>query len=141
MPVFDAIRRTPRTAMRDEYEITTSIQILVDDGFKIYPAEVYCNDTVISANVAPITTTISTDTALTRVAFPYAKDFGIKVFKPTTTRTLMYLLSVYDLLNPQLSSNRNLFAKQVHGGVFTNPWSLASVMRLASCRRRLGFFY
>jgi NDP-sugar pyrophosphorylase family protein len=33
--VFDAIRRTPRTAMRDEYEITDSIQILVDDGYLV----------------------------------------------------------------------------------------------------------
>jgi len=30
--IFDAIRRTPRTAMRDEYEITDSIQILIEDG-------------------------------------------------------------------------------------------------------------
>lgn len=28
--IFDAIRRTPRTAMRDEYELTDSIQILID---------------------------------------------------------------------------------------------------------------
>ena len=33
--IFDAIRRTPRTAMRDEYEITDSIQILIDDGGKV----------------------------------------------------------------------------------------------------------
>jgi dTDP-glucose pyrophosphorylase len=33
--IFDAIRRTPRTAMRDEYEITTSIQILIDDGWVV----------------------------------------------------------------------------------------------------------
>jgi dTDP-glucose pyrophosphorylase len=33
--IFDAIRRTPRTAMRDEYEITESIQILIDDGYKV----------------------------------------------------------------------------------------------------------
>ncbi|OGL46285.1 MAG: hypothetical protein A2149_09070 [Candidatus Schekmanbacteria bacterium RBG_16_38_11] len=38
--IFDAIRRTPRTAMRDEYEITDSIQILIDDGYPIYSAEV-----------------------------------------------------------------------------------------------------
>ena len=31
--IFDAIRRTPRTAMRDEYEITDSIQILIQDGY------------------------------------------------------------------------------------------------------------
>jgi len=39
-PVFDAIRRTPRTAMRDEYEITNSIQILIDDGFPVYAEDV-----------------------------------------------------------------------------------------------------
>ena len=33
--IFDAIRRTPRTAIRDEYEITDSIQILIDDGFRV----------------------------------------------------------------------------------------------------------
>jgi len=38
--VFDAIRRTPRTAMRDQYEITDSIQILIDDGYPVYCAEV-----------------------------------------------------------------------------------------------------
>jgi dTDP-glucose pyrophosphorylase len=30
--VFDAIRRTPRTALRNEYEITDSIQIMIQDG-------------------------------------------------------------------------------------------------------------
>jgi NDP-sugar pyrophosphorylase family protein len=40
LAVFDAIRRTPRTAQRDEYEITNSIQILIDDGYPVYPAEV-----------------------------------------------------------------------------------------------------
>ena len=33
--IFDAICRTPRTAMRDEYEITDSIQILIEDGFLV----------------------------------------------------------------------------------------------------------
>ena len=40
LSIFDAIRRTPRTAQRDEYEITNSIQILIDDGYPVYPAEV-----------------------------------------------------------------------------------------------------
>lgn len=30
--VFDAIRRTPRTAMRNEYELTESIEIMIRDG-------------------------------------------------------------------------------------------------------------
>jgi dTDP-glucose pyrophosphorylase len=34
--IFDAIRRTPRTAMRDEYEITDSIQILINDGWIVH---------------------------------------------------------------------------------------------------------
>ncbi len=40
MPIFDAIRRTPRTAMRDENEITDTIQIMVDDGLPVYTADV-----------------------------------------------------------------------------------------------------
>jgi len=40
LPIFDSVRRTPRTAMRDEYEITSAIQILIDDGYKVYAAEV-----------------------------------------------------------------------------------------------------
>ena len=34
--VFDAIRRTPRTAMRDEYEITESIQLMINDGYRVH---------------------------------------------------------------------------------------------------------
>ena len=40
LPVFDAIRRTPRTAMRDEYEITDTIQIMIDDGLPVHTSEV-----------------------------------------------------------------------------------------------------
>ena len=35
LPVFDAIRHTPRTAMRDEYELTDSIQLLIDYGYSV----------------------------------------------------------------------------------------------------------
>lgn len=42
--IFDAIRRTPRTAMRDEYELTESIQILVQDGYPVRIAEVVVDD-------------------------------------------------------------------------------------------------
>ena len=33
--LFDAIRRTPKTAMRDEYELADAIQILIEDGFAV----------------------------------------------------------------------------------------------------------
>lgn len=42
--VFDAIRRTPRTAMRDEYEITESIQIMIDDGHRVVHSEIIEDD-------------------------------------------------------------------------------------------------
>lgn len=40
LPIFDAIRRTPRTALRDEYEITNSIQILIEDGSRVHISDV-----------------------------------------------------------------------------------------------------
>jgi len=42
--IFDAIRRTPRTAFRDEYELTESVQIFVDQGAGVVPALVVEND-------------------------------------------------------------------------------------------------
>lgn len=44
LEIFDAIRRTPRTAMRDEYEITESIQILIEDGLRLAANEVVVDD-------------------------------------------------------------------------------------------------
>ncbi|MEZ5989167.1 MAG: sugar phosphate nucleotidyltransferase [Planctomycetota bacterium] len=42
--IFDAVRRTPRTALRDEYEITDAIQIFIDDGWRVEAAEVVKED-------------------------------------------------------------------------------------------------
>lgn len=41
---FDAVRRTPRSAMRDEYEITDAIQIFIDDGYGVKAARVVRDD-------------------------------------------------------------------------------------------------
>jgi dTDP-glucose pyrophosphorylase len=41
---FDAIRRTPRSALRDEYEITDAIQIFIDDGHRVGVGEVVTDD-------------------------------------------------------------------------------------------------
>lgn len=38
--IFDALRQTPRTAMRDEYELTTAIQIFIDDSYRVKACEV-----------------------------------------------------------------------------------------------------
>jgi len=45
---FDSVRRTPRTAMRDDYEITDSIQIFIDDGYRVEAAEVVKTDMNVS---------------------------------------------------------------------------------------------
>ena len=45
---FDAVRRTPRTALRDEYEITDAIQIFLDDGYPVAAAEVVKADMNVS---------------------------------------------------------------------------------------------
>lgn len=42
--IFDAVRRTPRTAMRDEYEITDAIQIFIEDGWRVEASEVVRED-------------------------------------------------------------------------------------------------
>jgi dTDP-glucose pyrophosphorylase len=44
LTIFDAIRRTPRTAMRDEYEITHSIQVLIDDGYPVHAVNAINDD-------------------------------------------------------------------------------------------------
>ena len=44
LSIFDAIRRTPRTAMRDEYEITEAIQVLIDDGVVVRTVEAVQDD-------------------------------------------------------------------------------------------------
>lgn len=38
--IFEAVRRTPRTAMRDEYELTDSIQILIDYEYPVRTANI-----------------------------------------------------------------------------------------------------
>jgi dTDP-glucose pyrophosphorylase len=44
LTVFDAIRRTHRTAMRDEYEITDSIQVMIDDGLPVSVSKCIVDD-------------------------------------------------------------------------------------------------
>lgn len=44
LTIFDGIRRTPRTALRDEYELTDSIQVMIDQGHIVRPASVILQD-------------------------------------------------------------------------------------------------
>jgi len=42
--IFEAVNRTPRTALRNEYELTDSIQIFIDLGYKVYYDNVISDD-------------------------------------------------------------------------------------------------
>jgi dTDP-glucose pyrophosphorylase len=42
--IFDAIRRTPRSRLRNEYELTDAIQTLIDDGRPVYGTPVVDSD-------------------------------------------------------------------------------------------------
>lgn len=44
LPFFDAIRRTPRSALRDEFELTDAIQIFIDDGHRVGVADIVEDD-------------------------------------------------------------------------------------------------
>ncbi|HOK89826.1 MAG TPA: sugar phosphate nucleotidyltransferase [Candidatus Hydrogenedentes bacterium] len=44
LPIFDAIRNTPRTALRDEFELTVALQTLVDFGCSVAAAPVVAFD-------------------------------------------------------------------------------------------------
>ena len=110
---------------------------------KNYAAEIYADRARsgqsplrLSANVAPITRTRSTETAQAAVAFSELDHFGIRVFEPGLVRWLMFLMMMRDLLEPSPGANRVPFARQVHGGVFTNAWALNSVLQLAYLKAR-----
>ena len=49
--IFDAIRRTPRTALRDEYELTDAIQVMIEDGHPVTVANVVTEDINLTAPV------------------------------------------------------------------------------------------
>ena len=48
LPVFDAIRRTRRSALRHEYELTDALQVLIDDGEPVEIAKVVEEDVNLS---------------------------------------------------------------------------------------------
>ena len=97
---------------------------------------------VTSANVAPATKTKSvTKNRLLAAAYTGARHYGVEVFEPATSSTLMAALLVHDLRNPKaaahpdtaLSHPLGLFVDQAaHGGLWRLPWEPRSVLPLAA---------
>ena len=101
----------------------------------------------VSLNVAPSTRTQSVvKNRLLSAAYAGAHRFGIQVFDPATSNTLMAALLVHDLRNPnspakpdvKLSNPMSLFSAQAnHGGLWTSAYEPRSVLGFAAA---LGMF-
>jgi hypothetical protein len=100
----------------------------------------------VTANVAPITATRSLSHPMFEAAFLGAPLFDILIAKPSTTRALGGLLAIHDVLNPEAPARagsrngtpreqaRALFAQQVHGGVYAQPFALDGAITVAAAR-------
>jgi hypothetical protein len=97
---------------------------------------------VTSANVAPATKTRSvTKNRVLAAAYAGARRYGVEVFEPETSSSLMAALLVHDLRNPKAAAHPNtmlshplgLFVDQAaHGGLWRLPWEPRSVLPLAA---------
>ena len=103
--------------------------------------------TPVSLNLAPATRTQSVvkNRALA-AAYAGAGRFGVEVFEPATSTTLMAALLVHDLRNPAAAANpetplanpMDLFAQAAnHGGLWRAPYAPRSVLGIAAL---LGMF-
>jgi hypothetical protein len=95
----------------------------------------YAAGSQVSANVAPPTRTRSVlkNRALA-AAYSGAHRFGVEVFAPATSSTLMAALLVHDLRTerPQLPHPHDLFARGAnHGGLWRVAYEPRSVLGLA----------
>jgi hypothetical protein len=91
-----------------------------------------------SANVAPASNTMSvTKNKMLAAAYRGAPSFGIEIFDPATTRTLMAALLVHDIRNPASTAHPqtpldhpfDLFVQgAIHGGIWTLPYEARSIL-------------
>jgi hypothetical protein len=96
---------------------------------------------VVSVNVAPPTRTRSVlKNRVLAAAYAGARRFGVEVFDPSTSNTLMAALLVHDLRNPKAVANPgtplehplDLFIQGANpGGMWRNPYAPRSVLGLA----------
>ena len=101
----------------------------------------------VSLNLAPATRTQSVvKNRVLAAAYAGAGRFGVEVFEPSTTTTLMAALLVHDLRNPAAAANpatplanpMDLFAQAAnHGGLWRAAYTPRSVLGIAAL---LGMF-
>ena len=99
---------------------------------------------VSSANVAPASNTASvTKNKMLAAVYRGAPAFGLEIFEPETTRTLMAALLVHDMSNQDAAANPStdlahpfdLFAQgAIHGGIWRLPYEPRSILPLGLIR-------
>ncbi len=97
--------------------------------------------TFVSINVGPATTTASVvRSQLLATAYGGAYRFGLQIFEPDTSSTLMAALLIHDLRNPSSTAHPHvpldepylLFVDQaLHGGMWRAPYAPRSVLGAA----------
>ena len=97
---------------------------------------------ITSANVAPATRTRSVmKNRVLAAAYSGASSYGVEVFEPATSNTMMAALLIHDLRNPAAAANPatelahplELFVDQAaHGGLWRLPYEPRSVLTLAA---------
>lgn len=89
----------------------------------------------VSANVAGITKTKSLQHPVFQAAFLGAEAFGVEIFEVPCTRALSTLLMLHDLFNPEAfpkTEMSQIFAQQVHGGIYSRAFALDPMIRIAT---------
>jgi hypothetical protein len=96
---------------------------------------------LVSLNVAPATRTRSVlRNRLLAAGYAGAHRFGVEVFDPSTSNTLMAALLVHDLRNPAAPANpavelshplELLWSQAIHGGLWRTPFAPRSVLGVA----------
>ena len=112
-------------------------KILAAEVFSSYGTNIdsgTAHPVTVSANVAGITKTKSLNHPVFQAAFLGAGSFGVEIFEVETTRALSGLLILHDLLNPKHRGvePKALFSKQLHGGIYSRPYALNPMIRIAT---------
>ena len=112
-------------------------KILAGESFASFgtnPKKAASQPVKVSVNVAGITKTNSLNHPVFQAAFLGAGKFGVEIFDPATTRTLLNIMNLHDILNLEagMKNGATLFGQQVHGGVYSRAYALDPMIRVAT---------
>ena len=128
--VFDAIRLTPRTAMRNEYEITHAVQIMIDGGRPVGASECVKED----FNVTSPRDLLDCNLRLARKNPGGSVDAGDTVLAPGARIENSVVGSGVTVVQPITISNSVVFANCEIFDDSDIHWSIITPERLVDCQ-------